>query len=161
MTELGAACVALRAQPPLRQRWLGLALTSGLLHHSHCHTAQKWDVSIQGHHPARKLRQKSQPHTIPDCGVLSTEPASQPGCFISASLGFCQQNCSTREITAGETWWSAKKHQANQAKQVPGVKIKEINPKLGSWHRNGGSWEQQPICGLFTQTPSHFCWVEL
>lgn len=165
MRELGAAWVALPCTASLRQSWLGLALTSGLLHHSHCHTAQKWDVSIQGHHPARKSQGKN-PSLTPFLmeGMRNTEPTSQSGCFIFAGLGFCQQNCSTGEITAGEIWWSAKKHKANQTKQVPGVKRKEITPKRNSQNRNGGSWEQQPVHGLATQTPNpsaYFCWVEL
>lgn len=162
MTELGTACVALHARPPLRQSWLGLALTSGLLHHSHRHTAPAWDVGIQGHHP-QETRQKPSPTPFLTEGTLSTESTSYPGCFQFVRLEFCTQDCSTWEITAGETW-SAEKHHTNQTNQVPGARRKEINPRLDSWHRNGGSWVLQPVCGLATQTPNHsayFCCVQV
>lgn len=160
--ELGTACVALHARPPLRQSWLGLALTSGLLHHSHCHTAPAWDVGIQGHHP-QETRQKPSPTPFLTEGTLSTESTSYPGCFQFVRLGFCTQDCSTWEITAGETW-SAEKHHSNQTNKVPGARRKEINPRLDSWHRNGGSSVPQPVCGLATQTPNHsayFCCVQV
>lgn len=166
MTELGTARVALHAQPPLRQSWLGLALTSGLLHHSHRHTAPAWDVGIQGHHPVGNQGKKPSPTPFLTEGMLSTESASYPGCFQFVSLGFCTQDCSTWEIAAGQTW-SAEKHQANHTNEVPGARGKEINCRPDSWHRNGGSWELQPVCGLAghqTRTPNnsaYFCWVEV
>lgn len=88
--ELGTACVALHARPPLRQSWLGLALTSGLLHHSHRHTAPAWDVGIQGHHP-QETRQKPSPTPLLTEGMLSTESTSYPGCFQFVRLGFAHK----------------------------------------------------------------------
>lgn len=111
----------------------------------------------------QETRQKPSPTPFLTEGTLSTESTSYPGCFQFVRLGFCTQDCSTWEITAGETW-SAEKHHTNQTNKVPGARRKEINPRLDSWHRNGGSWVLQPVCGLATQTPNHsayFCCVQV
>lgn len=129
--------------------------------HSHCHTAQTWHGSIQGHRPARKPRQKTQPHTIPDGGDASAEPASQPGGLYLQVSGSANRTAAHKKLLL----------------EKPGVQLRNTKPiKLNKclvwnekkqtpkWHRNGGSWEQQPVCGLTTWTPkqsAYFSWEQL
>lgn len=75
----GAACVTppCTASPASRLTPAGSDVRAAA--HSHCHTAQTWHGSIQGHHPAGKQGRK--PSLTPSLteGMPSTKPASQPG----------------------------------------------------------------------------------